>query len=151
MVLRKTRRFGLYLVIIMLFTLPIASMADERLEPQPRFSISPCLPILLMNGVFEFPIIDFTPLHAGYGSWSLTYEPTNDAYLWFYLSSQNYFSSIPPDLYYCSNSSPVLYFSSSIGELVLHIPEFYFNQNFYGELNLVYDGVWNGLYYFYAN
>ncbi len=146
--LHETRRLGLIIVIIVLFTVPVVSGADEWGESQPRFSISPCIPILFNYGVFEFPIVDFTPLHAGYGYMNLTYHPTNDQYLWFYLTSMDFFSSLPPDLWDCNNS-PVLYFSSSIEEIVLYIPEFYFNQNFYGEINLVYYGVINGLHYFY--
>ncbi len=147
--IKRTRLSELFLVIVLLLAIPAVSGAEEWGDAQPRFSISPCLPILTMDGVFDLPIIDFTPLHAGYGSWQLTYQPSSDAYLWFYLSAQNYFSSPPADLWNCYNS-PVFYFSSSLEEMVLYIPEFYFNQSFYGELNLVYYGVQNGLYYFYA-
>lgn len=147
---KRTRRVGVLLVIAILLLFPNFTDAGERDETRARFSISECLPILFMDGVFEFPLIDITPLYFGYGSWNLTYLPTNDRYLWFYLSSQAYFNSIPQNLMYCSGSIPVFYFNTTLEEFVLHIPEFYFNQSFYGELNLIYYGQVDGYHLFYA-
>ncbi|MCP4681472.1 MAG: hypothetical protein GY864_03980 [Desulfobacterales bacterium] len=148
MMLYNMRRLGLFLVIIMLFTFPVVSGADEGDKTQARLSISPCVPILLNNGVLDFPIIDFRYFSAGYGNWELTYQPTNDQYLWFYLSGPlSLFSLLPQDFGGCYDV-PAFYFNSSIQRYVLYIPALYFNQNFYGPLYFVYEGVINGRNYF---